>query len=91
MFRPDTRRAQDICRQRPRSLSFGMGVKTTASDMMAIYQCLFFCTGVIQYWENLEYESDEAGLASLTAMISEGEWDAAELWNGERLIHRIGR
>ena len=36
--------------------------------------------------ENLEYESDEAGLASLTAMISEGEWDAAELWNGERLI-----
>ena len=81
MFRPDTRRAQDICRQRPRSLSFGMGVKTTASDMMAIYQCLFFCTGVIH----------EAGLASLTAMISEGEWDAAELWNGERLIQRICR
>ena len=68
-----------------------MGVKTTASDMMAVYQCLFFCTGVIQYWDNLEYESDEAGLASLTAMISEGEWDAAELWNGERLIRRLSR
>jgi len=59
--------------------------------MMAVYQCLFFCTGAIQYWENLEYESDEAGLASLTAMISEGEWDAAELWNGERLIRRLLR
>jgi hypothetical protein len=58
---------------------------------MAVYQCLCFSAGVIDYWENLECESDEAGLASLTAKISEGEWDAVELWNGERLIHRLSR
>ena len=39
---------------------------------MAVYQCLCFSAGVIEYWENLECESDGAGLASLTAQMSEG-------------------
>jgi hypothetical protein len=40
---------------------------------MAVYQCLFFSAGVIEYWENLECESHGAGLASLAAKISEGD------------------
>jgi len=58
---------------------------------MAVYQCLFFSAGVIEYWENLACEFDEAGLASLTAQMSEGEWDAVELWSGDRLIHRLSQ
>lgn len=58
---------------------------------MAAYQCLFFSAGVIEYFENLECESDGAGQAALAAKISEGEWDAAELWSGDHLIHRLSR
>ena len=58
---------------------------------MAVYQCLLFSTGVIGYLENLEYEADGAALASLTAQMSEGEWDTAELWRGDQLIHRLSR
>ena len=58
---------------------------------MAVYQCLCFSAGVIEYWENLECESDGAGLASLTAQMAEGDWDVAELWSGGRLIHRLSR
>ena len=58
---------------------------------MAVYQCLFFSAGVIEYLENLECESDGAGVALLAAKISEGEWDTAELWSGERLIRRLSR
>jgi len=41
---------------------------------MAVYWCLFFSGSVIEYWENLESESDDAVLASLRAKISESEW-----------------
>jgi len=58
---------------------------------MAVYQCLFFSAGVIEYLENLECESHGAGLASLTAKISEGECETAELWSGDQLIHTVSR
>ena len=56
---------------------------------MALYVCLLYSAGVIEYWENLECESDGAALAVVTTMISEGNWDIAELWRGEELVHRL--
>ena len=58
---------------------------------MPVYQCLFFSAGVIEYLENLKCESHGAGLASLTVKISEGEWETAELWSGDQLIHTVSR
>ena len=56
---------------------------------MALYVCLLYSAGVIEYWENLECESDREALALMTTMISEGNWDIAELWRGEELVHRL--
>ena len=63
----------------------------TASNLMPVYQCLFFSAGVTEYLENLKCESHGAGLASLMAKISEGEWDAAGFWSGHQLIHTLSR
>ena len=46
---------------------------------MALYVCLLYSAGVIEYWENLECESDGAALALATTMMSEENWDIVEL------------
>ena len=56
---------------------------------MALYQCLLFSAGVIDDWENLECDSDEAALAALIARASDNDWDSAEIWLGDRLVHRL--
>ena len=59
------------------------------SDLDGLYVCLLYSAGVIEYWENLECESDRAALTLMTAMISEGNWDIAELWREDELVHRL--
>ena len=56
---------------------------------MAIYLCLFFKDGIVEYWENIDAEGDSYIRAVLTAMMSTEEWDAAEAWRGEVLVCRI--
>jgi hypothetical protein len=55
----------------------------------AVYVCLLYSAGEIEYWENLECESDREALALMTTMISEGNWDVAELWREDELVHRL--
>ena len=53
------------------------------------YQCLFFTRGVIAYWENIDGDSDIAAHDFLTRHLQEGEWDAAEAWESDRLACRV--
>jgi hypothetical protein len=53
------------------------------------YQCLFFTRGVIAYWENIEGDSDTIAHDFLTGYLQEGDWDAAEAWDSERLACRV--
>jgi len=56
---------------------------------MALYQCLLFSAGVVDYWENLECDSDKAALAALIACAAYETWDVAELWLDDNLVHRL--
>lgn len=53
------------------------------------YQCLFFTRGVIAYWENIDCDSDTAAHDFLMHRLQEGEWDAAEAWESDRLACRV--
>lgn len=53
------------------------------------YQCLFFTRGVVAYWENIEGDSDAVAYEFLKSHLQEGEWDAAEAWDSDRLACRI--
>jgi hypothetical protein len=59
------------------------------SDLDGLYVCLLYSAGVIEYWENLECESDRAALALMATMVCEGNWDIAELWREDELVHRL--
>ena len=56
---------------------------------MAIYECLFFSAGKVEYWENIDSDSDVAIKLVLRSCLLTGEWDLAEAWNHDRLVWRV--
>jgi hypothetical protein len=54
-----------------------------------VYQCFFFAAGRIEYWENIESDSDEVIEVLLSERLSAGNWEAAEAWTQDILIWRI--
>ena len=54
-----------------------------------VYPCFFFAAGRIEYWENIESDSDEAIEVLLSERLSAGNWEAAEAWTQDKLICRI--
>ena len=57
--------------------------------VVPVYQCFFFAAGRIEYWENIESDSDEAIEVLLSKRLSAGNWEAAEAWAEDKLICRI--
>ena len=53
------------------------------------YQCFFFAAGRIEYWENIESDSEEAIQVLLTRQLCAENWEAAEAWSQDQLICRI--
>ena len=64
-------------------------IPLSSAAAMNNYQCLFFTRGVIAYWENIDGDSDIAAHDFLTRHLQEGEWDAAEAWESDRLACRV--
>jgi hypothetical protein len=54
-----------------------------------VYQCFFFAAGRIDYWENIESDSDGAIESLLSQRRSTENWEAAEAWAQDELICRI--
>jgi hypothetical protein len=54
-----------------------------------IYQCFFFILDHIEYWENIESNSDGEVTALLNQRLAVENWEAAEAWLQNRLICRI--
>ena len=57
---------------------------------MAIYQCLFYEQGRIDYWENIEAISDVTIRQLLVDRLSDGGWEFAEAFLDDRLVCRVG-
>jgi hypothetical protein len=57
--------------------------------VVPVYQCFFFAAGRIEYWENIESDSDEVIEVLLSRRLSAGNWEAAEAWAQDKLICRI--
>jgi hypothetical protein len=57
--------------------------------VVGVYQCFFFAAGQIEYWENIESDSDEAIQALLSQRLSAENWEAAEAWAQDKLVCRI--
>ena len=58
---------------------------------MATYECVFFRGGVVDYWENVEAETEGALRTMLRSWVLREGWDSAEAWQNDVLIFRIGR
>ena len=56
---------------------------------MIVYQCLFFLSGSIGYWENVASISDDSIQMVLEQQLSGSEWDAAEAWIDDKLACRV--
>ena len=54
-----------------------------------VYQCFFFASGRIEYWENIESDSDEAIRALLSQRVAAENWEAAEAWAQDKLVCRM--
>jgi hypothetical protein len=50
---------------------------------------LFLRRGRIEYWENIESDSDEAIQTLLNERLSAESWEAAEAWVHNKLVCRI--
>ena len=59
------------------------------TGVVPVYQCFFFAAGRIEYWENIESDSDEAIQTLLTERLSAESWEAAEAWVHNKLVCRI--
>jgi hypothetical protein len=59
------------------------------APVVAVYQCFFFAAGRIEYWENIESDSDGAIEAVIKQRLSAENWEAAEAWAQDKLICRI--
>jgi hypothetical protein len=57
--------------------------------IVAIYQCLFFTVDHIDYWENIESNSDGEIKALLNQRLAAGNWQAAEAWLQDVQVCRI--
>jgi hypothetical protein len=57
--------------------------------VVPVYQCFFFAAGRIDYWENIESDSDAAIEVLLSQRLAAGNWEAAEAWARDKLICRI--
>ena len=57
--------------------------------VVPVYQCFFFAAGRIDYWENIESDSDAAIEVLLSQRLAAGNWEAAEAWAQDKLICRI--
>jgi hypothetical protein len=57
--------------------------------VVPIYQCFFFTAGQLEYWENIESDSDGAIESLLSQRLSTENWEAAEAWAQDEFICRI--
>jgi hypothetical protein len=57
--------------------------------VVPVYQCFFFAAGRIEYWENIDSDSDGAIEALLSQRLAAENWEAAEAWVEDKLICRI--
>ena len=57
--------------------------------IVPVYQCFFFAAGRIDYWENIESDSDAAIEVLLSQRLAAGNWEAAEAWAQDKLICRV--
>lgn len=58
---------------------------------MATYECVFFRSDVVDYWENVEAETERALRTMLESRVLRERWDSAEAWQNDVLICRIAR
>ena len=58
---------------------------------MPIFQCYFFSDNRIDYLENLECDTVATLRSVLERLLSDGEWDAVQAWNHDRLICEVGK
>jgi hypothetical protein len=56
---------------------------------MSRESCSTYAAGRIEYWENIESDSDEVIEVLLRRRLSAGNWEAAEAWAQDELICRI--
>jgi len=56
---------------------------------MSRESCSTHAAGRIEYWENIESDSDEVIEVLLRRRLSAGNWEAAEAWAQDELICRI--
>jgi hypothetical protein len=66
-----------------------IGGSNNMAPVVAVYQCFFFAAGRIEYWENIESNSEGAMQALLSQRLSAENWEAAEAWSQDQLICRI--
>jgi hypothetical protein len=66
-----------------------IGGSNNMAPVVMVYQCFFFSAGRIEYWENIESNSDGAIQALLSQRLSTEYWEAAEAWAQDKLICRI--
>jgi len=66
-----------------------IGGSNNMARAVPVYQCFFFAAGRIEYWENIESDSDEVIEVLLSRRLSAGNWEAAEAWAQDKLICRI--
>jgi hypothetical protein len=56
---------------------------------MAVFQCFFFSSGKIGYWDNVECDTEGSLRSLLQRILRDSQWDAAEAWKGSRLVCRL--
>ena len=66
-----------------------LGGSNTMARVVPVYQCFFFAAGRIDYWENIESDSDAAIEVLLSKRLAAGNWEGAEAWAQDKLICRI--
>ena len=57
--------------------------------VVPVYQCFFFAAGRIEYWENIESDSEAAIEILLSRRLAAGNWEAAEAWAQDKFICRV--
>jgi hypothetical protein len=58
---------------------------------MTIYQCFFFSSGRIAYWENIECNGSTPLTATLRDKLKNGKWKHAEAWSEGKLVCDVHR
>jgi hypothetical protein len=58
---------------------------------MTTYQCFFFSSGRIAYWENIECDGNMQLTATLRDRLRDGKWKHAEAWSEGKLVCDVHR